>query len=211
MVFILHPGHQIWRQLCIITHRCVWVLQLCVAMQESSLLSEGRRMQRGEGESLLSSSSCTTTCVNTDSHGRPFFTAASSACARVLKASERCDLNRFTSCLLREGKRGRMGDKLNFDGVFLFESGRGEAALKSTVWKFPLSGAESLRYLKQWKMDDFQRDQVVFALSVVSLFAPLLCQEGSQRAQLSIQRGRWRAKNTPVHWLWNTLPLFTGS
>lgn len=49
-------------------------------MQESSLLSEGRRMQGGEGESLLSSSSCTTTCVNTDSHGRPFFTAASNAC-----------------------------------------------------------------------------------------------------------------------------------
>lgn len=63
--------------------------------------------------------------------------------------------------------------------------------------------------LKQWKMDDFQHGRGVFTLSVVSLFGPLLCQEGSQRAQLSIQPGRWQAKNTPLHALWNTLPLFT--
>lgn len=60
--------------------------------------------------------------------------------------------------------------------------------------------------MKQWKMDDFQRGRVVFAFSVVSHFAPLLCQEGSQRAQLSIQRRRWQAKNI-LHLLWNTLPL----
>lgn len=46
-------------------------------------------------------------------------------------------------------------------------------------------------------------------ISVVFLFGPFHCQEGSQRARLCIHPGRWQAKNTPLHAPWNTLPLFT--
>lgn len=58
---------------------------------------------------------------------------------------------------------------------------------------FHCRGDKKLReaaVLKQWKMDDFQHGRGVFALS----FGPLLCQEGSQRAQLSIQLGDGKLK-----------------
>lgn len=44
---------------------------------------------------------------------------------------------------------------------------------------------------------------------VILLSGPLLCQEGSQRARLYIQAGRWQAKNTFLHARRNTVPLFT--
>lgn len=65
---------------------------------------------------------------------------------------------------------------------------------------------EGLGILKQWKMDDFQRGRGVFALSVVSLSGPLLCQEGARKGPNCPFNGAdGEAKNTPL----NTRPLFT--
>lgn len=71
------------------------------------------------------------------------------------------------------------------------------------VWKFPLE-SDKWRSRSNGRWTTSSPGRGVFTLSVVSLSGPVLCQEGLQRAQLSIQ-----AKNTCPHALWNTLPLFT--
>lgn len=58
-------------------------------------------------------------------------------------------------------------------------------------------GKQQVAKLKQWKMADFQHGWGVFTLCHCS--QPLLCQEGLQRAQLSIQPERWQAKNILLH------------
>ncbi len=116
-------------------------------------------------------------------------------------------MNPSTSCQVLSppgGRGGRTVRSLALKVRFMRVAGDEEVLEISTVERQEAEGI-----LKQWKMDGVQYGRSVFTLSVVSLFGPLLCQEGSQRAQLSIQRVRWQAKNTPLHALWNTLPLFT--
>lgn len=89
-------------------------------------------------------------------------------------------------CLVQGGRRGRIREEPSFEELFYvsLEEMRlfGNFHCRATSSWGP-------GILKQWKMDDFQHGQGVFTLSVVSLFGPLLCQQG-------IRKG----PNCPFNW-----------
>ena len=117
--------------------------------------------------------------------------------ARALKAPEGCEVNRCPSCLAPGGRGG---------------STRESRALKARSVRVRrrrgcLEISTGPGVVKQRKMDDFQHGRGVFPIFLSRPSSGHSSARTGPNCPFSWRDGR--AKNTPVHALWNTRPLFT--